>query len=109
MLLIFNFDLQVVEGLLEGYVFSSRPEQVLSPEQLEAINRYKDIHIRAIKLLQDSLLGQIWTSKQVTSCLLECRDDLKFSNIDAVDVLIRSNLVNIQQVKTVKLNWKLLL
>lgn len=83
-----------MEGLLEGYVFSSP-----SPEQLDAINRYKDIHVRAIKLLQDSLLGQIWTSKQVTSSLLECRDELKFSNIDAVDVLIRSNLVNIQQVE----------
>ncbi|XP_077294792.1 CCR4-NOT transcription complex subunit 1 isoform X2 [Arctopsyche grandis] len=83
---------KAVEGLLEGYTIVG-----VNSEQLDAINRYKEVHIRALKFLQDSLLGQIWTSKQVTGCLSECRDELRFSNLDAVDALIRANLVNIQQ------------
>ena len=38
--------------------------------------------------------GPNWTSRQVTVALVEARDEIKW-NIDAVDALIRSQLVNL--------------
>jgi len=35
-----------------------------------------------------------WTGRQVTVALVDSRDEVKW-NIDAVDVLIRSNLINL--------------
>lgn len=79
--------------MLEGFTTVSA-----SSEHVEAMNWYKDIHLRTLKFLQESLLGQMWTSKQVTTCLIECREELKYSNLEALDCLIRANLVNIHQV-----------
>lgn len=54
--------------------------------------------MRVLKMLQDPrAYGIQWTSKQVTRCLQECREEVRY-NLDAIDCLIRANLVNMQQV-----------
>ncbi|XP_063227280.1 CCR4-NOT transcription complex subunit 1 isoform X2 [Bacillus rossius redtenbacheri] len=63
----------------------------------ELVARCRDIHLRVLKALQDPrAYGMQWTNKQVTRCLMESRDELRY-NLDVVDCLIRSQLVNLAQ------------
>ncbi|XP_013418035.1 CCR4-NOT transcription complex subunit 1 [Lingula anatina] len=80
---------KTVEGLLEG----------LNPSltDTELLIRYRDCHLLVLRGLQDPrAYGPQWTNKQVTRCLVECREDYRY-NLDAVDCLIKSHLVNMQQ------------
>ena len=80
---------QAVEGLLDGLS--------TVPNDPELMLRYRDCHLLVLKGLQDHrAYGPQWTNKQVTRCLIECREECKY-NLEAVDVLIRSHLVNMQQ------------
>ncbi|XP_064641680.1 CCR4-NOT transcription complex subunit 1-like isoform X3 [Lineus longissimus] len=82
---------KAVEGLLDG-ISSLTPAS-----DPEAMIRYRDCHLLVLRGLQDQrAYGPQWTNKQVTRCLIECREDFKY-NVEAVDVLIRSHLVNMQQ------------
>lgn len=88
------FFFQAVEGLLDGYI--SQPGG--TNEHVEMMNRYRDIHLRVLKLLEDArVYGHVWTTKQITFYLIECREDLRY-NLEAVDCLIRNHLVNLVQV-----------
>ncbi|CAH1997116.1 unnamed protein product [Acanthoscelides obtectus] len=60
--------------------------------------RFKDLITRILKTMQDPrVYGQQWTNKLVTRCLTECREEQQRYNIDAVDTLIKSGLVNVPQ------------
>ncbi|XP_059059892.1 CCR4-NOT transcription complex subunit 1-like isoform X2 [Achroia grisella] len=84
---------KAVEGLLDGHMV----QPGASGDHLEMMTRYRDIHIRVLKLLEDGrVYGHAWTTKQITCCLTECREDLRY-NIEAVDCLIRNHLVNLHQ------------
>lgn len=84
---------KAVEGMLDGLTVAPGS----GSDQVEAISRYRDIHTRALKLLQDTrAYGHLWTTKQITRCLTECREEMRY-NLDAVDWLIRSHLVNMPQ------------
>lgn len=83
---------KTVESLLEGM---NQLSQMLNDHEI--MTRFRDIHLRILKGLQDQrMYGVQWTNKQVTRCLIECRGDLRY-NPDAVDCLVRSGLVNMQQ------------
>lgn len=59
--------------------------------------RYRECHVLVLKALQDQrAYGSQWTNKHVTRCLVEHRDEYKY-NVEAVDLLIRTHLVNLQQ------------
>ena len=63
----------------------------------KVLGRYRDCHIVILKALQDQrAYGPQWTNKQVTQCLINHRDEYKY-NVEAVELLIRSHLVNMQQ------------
>lgn len=82
---------KAVEGLLDQYTITS-----INAEQ-ELVLRFRECHLLVLKGLQDPrAFGPTWTTKEVTRCLIQCRDELRF-NIEAVDCLIRNNLVNLQQ------------
>lgn len=58
--------------------------------------RFRDGHLLVLKALADPrVYGHQWTSKQVTRVLIESRDECKY-NPEAVDLLIRSHLINLQ-------------
>ncbi|KAJ8950014.1 hypothetical protein NQ318_002425 [Aromia moschata] len=60
--------------------------------------RFKDTIVRILKTMQDPrVYGQQWTNKLVTRYLTDCRDEQQRYNIDAVDTLIKSGLVNVPQ------------
>lgn len=60
--------------------------------------RFKDVLIRILKTMQDPrVYGQQWTNKLVTRYLTDCREEQQRYNIDAVDTLIKSGLVNVPQ------------
>ncbi|CAH1107243.1 unnamed protein product [Psylliodes chrysocephalus] len=60
--------------------------------------RFKDLIIRILKTMQDHrVYGQQWTNKLVTRYLTDCRDEQQRYNIDAIDTLIKSGLVNVPQ------------
>ncbi|EAA14758.4 AGAP009057-PA, partial [Anopheles gambiae str. PEST] len=80
---------KAVEGLLEGLINI--------PDQIEHVKLYRDIHLRVMRLMQDHrLFGPMWTNKAITRYMLECREELRY-NVEAVDLLITSNFVNMQQ------------
>ncbi|CAK8681219.1 CCR4-NOT transcription complex subunit 1-like isoform X2 [Clavelina lepadiformis] len=80
---------KAVEGLLDS------PGQG-SVEQ-DALVRYRECHLLILKALQDQqVYGPQWTNKHVTQCLINHRDEYKY-NVEAVELLIRSHLVNMQQ------------
>nr|CAB3232164.1 CCR4-NOT transcription complex subunit 1 [Phallusia mammillata] len=80
---------KAVEGLLDAPSHANTDQ--------EALARYRDCHILALKALQDQMAyGTQWTNKQVTQCLTNHRDEYKY-NVEAVELLIRSHLVNMQQ------------
>lgn len=59
--------------------------------------RYREIHIRVLKALQDPrMYGVQWTNKHIARCLMECREELRY-NLEAVDCLIRAGLVHVPQ------------
>merc|ERR1719266_1741022 len=79
---------KVVESLLEGVT----PGLQIEPEMLA---RFRDANILVLRALADQrAYGPNWTGRQVTMALVDARDDIKW-NLDAVDSLIRSNLVNL--------------
>ncbi|XP_032816690.1 CCR4-NOT transcription complex subunit 1 isoform X5 [Petromyzon marinus] len=78
---------KAVEGLLDATVGGDH----------EIIVRYRDCHLLVLKAVQDPrAYGPMWTSKQVTRCLMECRDEYRY-NVEAVELLICHHLVNMQQ------------
>uniref|UniRef100_A0A3B3REG1 CCR4-NOT transcription complex subunit 1 n=1 Tax=Paramormyrops kingsleyae TaxID=1676925 RepID=A0A3B3REG1_9TELE len=78
---------KAVEGLLDA-TSSADPDLLL---------RYRECHLLVLKALQDGrAYGPQWCNKQVTRYLMECRDEYKY-NVEAVELLIRNNLVNMQQ------------
>ncbi|KAL1517994.1 hypothetical protein ABEB36_001684 [Hypothenemus hampei] len=58
--------------------------------------RFKDFNVKILKTLQ-GIFSQQWVSKLVTRYLTDCRDEQQRYNIDAVDTLIKSGLVNVPQ------------
>ncbi|KAL3275904.1 hypothetical protein HHI36_020639 [Cryptolaemus montrouzieri] len=59
--------------------------------------RFKELIVRILKTLQDHrVFGQQWINKFVTRALMDCRDEYRF-NIDVVDTLIKSVLINFPQ------------
>ncbi|XP_046333509.2 CCR4-NOT transcription complex subunit 1-like isoform X5 [Haliotis rufescens] len=83
---------KAVEGLLDQYSMNS-----LTNTDQEMLLRFRECHLVVLKGLQDArAYGPQWVNKEVTRCLIQCRDEFKY-NIDAVDCLIRSGLVNLQQ------------
>ncbi|XP_013184897.1 CCR4-NOT transcription complex subunit 1 isoform X2 [Amyelois transitella] len=84
---------KAVEGLLDGHIV----QPGASSDHVEMMTRYRDIHLRVLKLLEDArVYGHLWTTKQITCCLTECREDLRY-NIEAIDCLIRNHLINLHQ------------
>ncbi|XP_068619927.1 CCR4-NOT transcription complex subunit 1 isoform X4 [Battus philenor] len=84
---------RAVEGLLDGHIV----QPGASLENIDMMTRYRDIHLRVLKLLEDArVYGHVWTTKQITCCLTDCRDELRY-NIEAVDCLIRNHLINMPQ------------
>jgi CCR4-NOT transcription complex subunit 1 len=79
---------RAVESLLEGLT----PGLQTEPDMLA---RYRDANILVLRALADQrAYGPNWTGRQVTVALVDSREEVKW-NIDAVDALIRSNLVNL--------------
>ncbi|XP_055592408.1 CCR4-NOT transcription complex subunit 1 [Uranotaenia lowii] len=78
-----------VEGIMEGLMNI--------PDHIDQIKLYRDIHLRVMRLLQDPrACGPIWTNKAITRYMLECREEIRY-NVEAVDLLISSNFVNMPQ------------
>lgn len=79
---------KTVESLMEGLINI--------PEYVEQIKLYRDIHLRILRLLQDNRsFGSAWTNKAIAKLMIECREENRY-NIDAIDLLISSNFVNLQ-------------
>ncbi|MCJ8734444.1 hypothetical protein PDJAM_G00235480 [Pangasius djambal] len=77
---------KAVEGLLDA----------TSGADAELLMSYRECHLLVLKALQDSrAYGPQWCNKQITRCLIECRDEYKY-NVEAVELLIRNHLVNMQ-------------
>ncbi|XP_077972852.1 CCR4-NOT transcription complex subunit 1-like [Styela clava] len=82
---------KAVEGLLERLTLPP------SEEAQSVAARYRECHILVMKALQDQrAYGPQWTNKHVTRLLVEHRDEYKY-NVEAVDLLIKTHLVNLQQ------------
>ncbi|XP_024942332.1 CCR4-NOT transcription complex subunit 1 isoform X6 [Cephus cinctus] len=82
---------KAVEGLLDGPTISS------GVIDSEVLLRYRELHLRILKCLQDPrAYGMQWTNKHVTRCLTECREEFRY-NFEAVDCLIRSHLLSLPQ------------
>uniref|UniRef100_A0A4W3H1Q2 CCR4-NOT transcription complex subunit 1-like n=1 Tax=Callorhinchus milii TaxID=7868 RepID=A0A4W3H1Q2_CALMI len=79
--------MQAVEGLLDA-TSGADPDLLL---------RYRECHLLVLKALQDGrAYGSQWCNNKITRCLIECRDEYKY-NVEAVELLIRHHLVNMQQ------------
>lgn len=80
---------KAVEGLLEHLQGCGADQEVLL--------RVREGNLMVLKGLQEMRqFGVTWTNKQVTRCLMESSEQIKYS-VDAVDCLIRSQLVNMPQ------------
>lgn len=80
---------KAVENVMEGIVPNA--------EHVELLKHYRDIHLRLLHLLQDSrAYGTTFTNRAITKCMLECREEIRY-NLEAADLLISSNFVNISQ------------
>uniref|UniRef100_A0A8C2IVE5 CCR4-NOT transcription complex subunit 1 n=1 Tax=Cyprinus carpio TaxID=7962 RepID=A0A8C2IVE5_CYPCA len=78
---------KAVEGLLDA----------TSGADTDLLLSYRECHLLVLKALQDGrAYGPQWCNKQITRCLIECRDEYKY-NVEAVELLIRNHLVNMQQ------------
>ncbi|KAF3817786.1 hypothetical protein GH733_013073 [Mirounga leonina] len=74
--------LEAVEGLLDA----------TSGADADLLLRYRECHLLVLKALQDGrAYGSPWCNKQITRCLIECRDEYKY-NVEAVELLIRNHL-----------------
>lgn len=74
---------KAVEGLLDGPTLSS------GVMDSEILMRYRELHLRILKCLQHPRgYGMQWTNKNITRCLIECREEYRY-NFEAVDCLIR--------------------
>jgi len=81
---------KAVESLMEGLT----PGLQAEPEMLA---RYRDANLLVMRALADQrAYGPNWTGRQVTGALIDVRDDIKW-NIDAVDALVRSSLINLYE------------
>ncbi|KAJ8302566.1 hypothetical protein KUTeg_018962 [Tegillarca granosa] len=81
---------KAVEALLEHYPNPNSADQ-------EFLFRFRECNLLVLKGLQDQrAYGPQWINKQVTRCLIEIGDEYKY-NFEAIDLLIRSQLVNLQQ------------
>ncbi|XP_034644631.1 CCR4-NOT transcription complex subunit 1 isoform X9 [Trachemys scripta elegans] len=79
--------MKAVEGLLDA----------TSGADADLLLRYRECHLLVLKALQDGrAYGSPWCNKQITRCLIECRDEYKY-NVEAVELLIRNHLVTMQQ------------
>lgn len=86
---------KLVDVLLEFFVprlFGGAPPSVAEHEWKEWSQILSDAFMAAVKNLS-LIFGSQWLQKQVTKTLIDCRQDSRF-NVDAVDLLIRSQLVN---------------
>ncbi|KAK9499689.1 hypothetical protein O3M35_002692 [Rhynocoris fuscipes] len=82
---------KTVESLLE---LCSNASASLEPE---LILRHREVYLRILKTLQDPrAYGVQWTNKHITRIVLESREDCRY-NLDCIDVLIRSQFMNMQQ------------
>lgn len=80
---------KAVETLMEGLANI--------PDLVEQMKLYREIHVRILRLLQDNRsFGQVWTNKAITKCIFEVREEIRF-NLEAIDLLISTNFVNLQQ------------
>lgn len=78
---------KAVEGLLDA----------TTGADADLLLRYRECHLLVLKALQDGrAYGPQWCNKQITRCLIECRDEYKY-NVEAIELLIRNHLVNMQQ------------
>ncbi|KAF7224984.1 transcript variant X6 [Nothobranchius furzeri] len=78
---------KAVEGLLDA----------TTGADADLLLHYRECHLLVLKSLQDGrAYGPQWCNKQITRCLIECRDEYKY-NVEAVELLIRNHLVNMQQ------------
>lgn len=82
---------KAVEGLMDCPIVTS------GVMESEIILRFRDLHVRILKCLQDQrAYGMQWTNKNVTRCLIECREEFRY-NFEAIDCLIRSHLLILSQ------------
>ncbi|KAG8039882.1 hypothetical protein G9C98_000611 [Cotesia typhae] len=82
---------RAVDGLLES------PSASSSTIESELILRYRELHLRILKCLQDPrAYGLQWTNKNVSRVWTDSRDECRF-NFEAVDCLIRSHLISLPQ------------
>lgn len=78
------------DNLLEGA--RTLPNE---PELSQLALRFRDCHLIVLKAMADPRsYGVNWTSKNVTRCWAESREEFKY-NLEVVDWLIRSNLINL--------------
>lgn len=78
---------KAVEGLLDGFVNI--------PEHAEHIKIYRDIHLRVMRMMQDSrAFGVVATNRFITKYLFECREEIRY-NLEAIDLLFSSNFINV--------------
>uniref|UniRef100_H2YFJ7 CCR4-NOT transcription complex subunit 1 n=1 Tax=Ciona savignyi TaxID=51511 RepID=H2YFJ7_CIOSA len=104
---------KAVEGLLDASTLTTADQEVrfkvnlkylrfivlllIICRYIQTLVRYRECHVIVLKSLQDQrAYGPLWTNKQVTQCLVNHRDEYKY-NVEAVELLIRSHLVNMQQ------------
>lgn len=80
---------KAVETLMEGLANPS--------DLVEQMKLYRDIHFRILRLLQDNRsFGLVWTNKAITKCLFDVRDEVRYNNLEIVDMLIQQNYINLQ-------------
>uniref|UniRef100_A0A8C7GEK5 CCR4-NOT transcription complex subunit 1 n=1 Tax=Oncorhynchus kisutch TaxID=8019 RepID=A0A8C7GEK5_ONCKI len=88
---------KAVEGLLDA----------TSGADADLLLRYRECHLLVLKSLQDGrAYGSQWCNKQITRCLIECRDEYKY-NVEAVELLIRNHLqrhLSIVHLDSIQLN-----
>lgn len=79
---------KAVDGFLEGMCQAAPDNDIMV--------RFRDGHLLVLKALADPrVYGHNWTSKQVTRGLIESREECRY-NPEAVDLLIRNHLINLQ-------------
>ena len=82
---------KIVENLLE-----SMRDVNVEIENNQLPIRFRDIHLFILKTVADQrAFGPLWASKNITKWWSEAREDVRY-NLDVVDWLLRSNLINLQ-------------
>ncbi|XP_035217967.1 CCR4-NOT transcription complex subunit 1-like [Stegodyphus dumicola] len=89
-------EMQSAVGLLQKTVESFLEGMSQPASDSEIMVRFKEGHLIVMKSLGDNrVYGNQWTSKQVTRWLIESREECRY-NVEAVDLLIRNHLINLQ-------------